>query len=117
LPLLGLLLLLSVLYYHNTIGLPPSYIHSWTQSDRYAISLKFLENGFNFFKPQTFNLSTIDGITGVDFPLHEYLVALIMKITGSSSPVIFRAIHTGDCFYWILLPVPDCMEFFTIKNA
>jgi hypothetical protein len=90
-PLLVLvLLLLSVLLYHTSIYLFPSFIHAWTQSDRYAIALRFLDNGFDLFHPATFNLQTVDGITRVDFPLNEFIVALIMKITGSTAPVIFR---------------------------
>ena len=32
----------------------PSHIHAWAQADRYALSLGFLENGLDFFKPQTY---------------------------------------------------------------
>ena len=84
------LLILSVLLYHATIFLPPAFIHAWTQSERYAISLQFLNNGFDFFHPATFNLQTIEGITRVDFPLNEFIVALLMKIFGTTSPFIFR---------------------------
>jgi hypothetical protein len=85
-----ILTLLSLFFYWHTISLPPSFIHAWTQSDRYAISLKFLENGFDIFHPQTFNLSTIDGITSVDLPIHEFIVAILMKLFGTTNPTIFR---------------------------
>ena len=88
--LLVILIPLSVFFFHNSITLFPSFIHAWTQSDRYALAFGFLNNGFDFFHPQTFNLATIDGITRVDFPIHEYLVALIMKLTGIHEAVIFR---------------------------
>lgn len=81
---------LSIFFYSETISYFPSHIHAWTQSDRYAIALMFLQEGFNFFKPQTYNLSTIEGITGVDLPIHEFLVALIMKTIGIDSPIVFR---------------------------
>lgn len=88
---LGILLLaISVFFYSENISLFPSFIHAWTQSDRYALALGFLNNGFDFFHPQTYNLATADGITRVDFPIHEYLVALIMKVTGNHDPVVFR---------------------------
>ena len=82
--------LLSYLFFKERIGEFPSFIHAWTQSDRYALALGFINNGFDFFHPQTFNLVTINGITQVDFPIHEYVVALIMKLTGIHEPVIFR---------------------------
>ncbi len=81
---------LSIYFYSETISYFPSHIHAWTQSDRYAIALMFLQEGFNFFKPQTYNLSTVDGVTGVDLPIHEFLVALIMKAIGTDSPIVFR---------------------------
>lgn len=78
----------------------PSGIHAWAQWDRYALALGFLENGFNFFKPQTFVYNhqfpsdwiqaSSSTITAVDFPLHEWLVALIMKMTGNHSIIVFK---------------------------
>jgi len=90
-PLLVLILVtLSILLYHNTISLFPAFIHAWTQSERYALALGFLNNGFDFFHPCTFNLQTINGITRVDFPINEYIVALLMKLFGTTSPAVFR---------------------------
>jgi len=78
----------------------PSHIHAWAQADRYAIALGFINNGFNFFKPETFifnhqfpNDWLVAGpatITSVDFPIHEYFIAIIMKLAGTQSPFIFR---------------------------
>lgn len=101
-PLLFLALAaLSVFFYAKTIAGPPSHIHVWTQSDRYALALGFLDNGFDFLHPRVFNLEpgfphqqpgtqSGKGITGVDFPIHEYLVAGLMKLLGTRAPGIFR---------------------------
>lgn len=88
--LLGGLYILSSYYYYESIHFFPSHIHAWTQSDRFAIALQFLNNNFNLFKPQTFNLFTTDGITGVDFAIHEWVVAVIMKLFDITSPIVFR---------------------------
>ncbi len=85
-----ILISLSVFFFRESMTLFPSFIHAWTQSDRYALVFGFLNNGFDFFHPQTFNLVTIEGITRVDFPIHEYIVALIMKFTGIHEAVVFR---------------------------
>ena len=85
-----ILVIFSVLLYEDTINLFPAFIHSWTQSDRYALALGFLHNGFDFFHPATFNLQTINGITRVDFPINEYIVAFLMKISGTTAPIVFR---------------------------
>ncbi len=82
--------ILSYIFFKSNITLFPSFIHAWTQSDRYALALGFLNNGFDFFHPQTFNLITTNGITQVDFPIHEYVTAVIMKLTGIHEPVVFR---------------------------
>lgn len=87
--LLTLVILSSVLY-QDTIGLFPVFMHAWTQSEHYALALCFIDNGFDFFHPCTFNLHTIDGITPTDFPINEYIIALIMKLTGSTAATIYR---------------------------
>lgn len=90
-PLLVLFLFgISMFLYESSINLFPSYIHAWTQSDRYAIALRFLDNGFDFFHPATFNLQTVHGITRVDFPINEFIVALLMKLFGTTAPIVFR---------------------------
>jgi hypothetical protein len=84
------LVVASGLLYRETITLFPSFIHAWTQSERYTIALCFLENGFDFFHPCTFNLQNINGITPIDFPINEFIVALLMKLFNSTAPIIFR---------------------------
>lgn len=93
-------IILAFVYHHKYINEFPSHIHAWAQSDRYALSLGFLENGFNFFKPQTFvynhqfpdnwEVPSKQTITSVNFPIHDYIPALLMKITGNTSPWVFR---------------------------
>ena len=78
----------------------PSNTHAWAQSDRYAIAKGFVNNNLSLFKPETFIMnhqfpynwlaSTNSSITAVDFPIHDYLVAVIMKITGIELPIVFR---------------------------
>lgn len=78
----------------------PSYIHAWSQSDRYSLALGFVNNGLDLFHPETYiyNKQYPDyyayphetTITSVDFPMVEYIVAIIMTITGNTSPWIFR---------------------------
>ena len=78
----------------------PSFIHAWSQSDRYALALGFINNDFDLFHPETFiynkqfpydwNFQHATTITSVDFPFMEFVVAIVMKITGVTSPWIFR---------------------------
>ena len=76
----------------------PVYIHSWTQSDNYSLSIGFTHNGGDLFHPQTLiynkQQKDFDGpvslVTACDLPLHHWLVSILMRITGSHRPWVFR---------------------------
>lgn len=78
----------------------PRAIHAWAQSDLYALSKGFLNNGFDLFYPETYtynkqfpdswNTAYDATITGGNLPLHQFLIALLMKLLGSDSPLIYR---------------------------
>lgn len=96
-----IIIILSGTYFNkNHINEFPSHIHAWAQSDRYALALGFTNNNLNFFKPETFTLNhqfpdkwatpTDNSVTSVDFPLHDYIPAVLMKIMNNHSPWIFR---------------------------
>lgn len=80
----------------------PSFIHSWAQSDHLALSYGFLENGFDFFHPQTFHYNhqypdswhTVQEttITSVDFPINNYIVAILMKLLGTTNLMVFHIV-------------------------
>lgn len=106
--LLLILAVLSIFLYHSTISLFPAFVHSWTQSERYALSLGFLNNGFDLFHPCTYNLQTIEGITRVDLPINEYIVAIIMKISGSTAPAIFR-------IYTLTISIIGCLFLYLLS--
>ncbi len=88
------------IFHHKYLNEFPSHIHAWAQSDRYALSLGFLENGLDFSKPQTlvynhqfphkWEVPSETTITAVDFPIHDYFSAVLMKISGNNSPFVFR---------------------------
>jgi hypothetical protein len=96
----SLIIGLIIIYQYKYINEFPSHIHAWAQSDRYALSMGFLNNGLNFFKPEMFiynhqfpgkwAVPSGTTITAVDFPIHDYIPALLMKISGNCSPWIFR---------------------------
>ena len=97
---------LVILVLGLALGLPhindmPAYIHAWAQADWYSIALGFSENGFDFFHPETFHYNkqfpgawhtaSDTTITSVDFPIHEYIVALLMGLFGTTAPWVFRS--------------------------
>jgi hypothetical protein len=71
----------------------PNGFHNWAQSDRYSVAVKFQEN-FNFFKPQTHNVTSENGRCGVEFPLIQYVAARISHIFGSSLlPFVYKLLN------------------------
>ncbi|WMJ71645.1 hypothetical protein RCC89_00440 [Cytophagaceae bacterium ABcell3] len=96
-----LIVVLGLVFHLNYIDEFPAHIHAWAQADRYALALGFLNNGFNFFKPEMFimnhqfphdwEVAYTESITAVDFPIHDYLSAVLMKTTGNDSPLFFRS--------------------------
>ena len=78
----------------------PKYTHAWAQADRYALAQGFVNNGLDFFHPETFVYNkqfpnnfkspSATTITAVDFPLPDYCVALLMKLLDIKDPWIFR---------------------------
>lgn len=78
----------------------PSHIHAWAEQDHYALSVGFINNGFDFFHPETmiynkqfpgwWKEASETTITSADFPVHEYIVALLMRLFGTDAPWVFR---------------------------
>jgi hypothetical protein len=85
-----LLLLISLGIYRDFLITGPKFWHTWAQTDRFCITLGFIENNFNFFEPRVFNLGSPDGITGVEFPILYYVSAIFMKMAGNESPFFVR---------------------------
>ncbi|WP_345222979.1 glycosyltransferase family 39 protein [Hymenobacter koreensis] len=84
---------LAALWYTPYLGLLPRGIHAWAQADRLALAMSYYDRGMQFFLPRTFNLTSADGIVGVEFPIIAYLAALGGKVLGRDMvPGLFRAI-------------------------
>lgn len=97
-------LALSLLYYLPTLGWLPRGIHEWAQADRLALAISFYDNGLHFFRPQTLNSTSIDGVVGVEFPLVPYVAAALAKLFDRAAVVpLYRALTAGAawlaCYY------------------
>ena len=99
----GILILivgLSFFYQYPYLNKFPSHIHAWAQADRYALSLGFVENDLNFFKPQTFiynkqfphkyRVPSETTISAVEFPIHDFIPAIFMQLCKNKSPLFFQ---------------------------
>ncbi|MCD6018612.1 MAG: hypothetical protein K0S53_1733 [Bacteroidetes bacterium] len=98
--ILFILVIIGFFFHFKTLNDFPQYKHSWAQNDRYALALGFINNGGDFFHPETFvyNKQFPDDfrkvkdntITSVDFPVHDYAVSVIMRIFNTTEPWCFR---------------------------
>ncbi len=96
----ALILSLGLFFHAKNLNEFPLWTHAWAQSDRFAIALGFLDNGFDFFHPQTYVMNKqfpgdflvpgTTSITAVDFPIHEYIIAAGMKLFQTRDPWVFR---------------------------
>lgn len=98
LPALVVLACIAIVINVRHLNEPPAYIHAWTQADNYSLALGFLHNGGDLFHPQTliYNKQQKDPempqslVTACDLPLHHWCASLLMRITGSTQPWLFR---------------------------
>lgn len=80
----------------------PHHIHAWAHTDHYALSKGFINNGFDFFHPETLTSNKqfpstehpheLSRITSTDLPLVQYTAAIAMKIIGNEQPVVYRVL-------------------------
>jgi len=64
------------------INLPPCSIHVWRQCNTLAVAQNFYEEDLNILEPRVDRRFESDGVTGTAFPIYEWLLAIIYKITG-----------------------------------
>ena len=86
----------AVVYYLPYLRALPTGIHAWAQSDRLSLAINFYDYGFHFFTPRTSSLASIGGVTGVEFPIQAYLVALGGLVFGRDSiGTLFRLLDVA----------------------
>ncbi|MES2761255.1 MAG: glycosyltransferase family 39 protein [Bacteroidota bacterium] len=98
--ILFVICMISLFFQLNTLNQFPQYKHNWAQCDRYALSLGFINNGGDLLHPETFiynnqfpgDFKTIRNttITSVDFPIHDYIVSVLMRLFNTQDPWCFR---------------------------
>jgi len=105
----GLIVIYGVFFHFESIFEYPMHIHARAQSDRLALALNFLTNNFNILNAETYLLNTEfpynfklakdNSIVSVDLPIHDFVVALIMKVTSFKEPIVFR-VYTLLYSFW-----------------
>lgn len=110
--------------YHNYLGLydhvgkRPCSVHIWAQSARASIALNYYRTDLNFFKPHIHKFLEGEGVTGLEFPLVNYVPAILYKLFGFNE-IYYRGfvlftIVIGLLFFYLLINsyIKNCLVSF-----
>ena len=76
------LVLLHVALHLRWIGLPPSGFHAWRQTQVLSIARNYAEESMNLLEPRVDSRGADSGITGLEFPLPYWLMAVGYRLLG-----------------------------------
>lgn len=93
-------ILLSFFYHQPFFKLPPVGTHVFRQCHTLAVARNFATESPNILLPRVDRRYNIEGITGTNFPLYEWGLGMIWKITG-----VKENIHRFYSFAWFSLGV------------
>jgi hypothetical protein len=80
--LTAVLLMYAAVGLYGVIGQPPQSIHMEAQTDRASVAANYHQENLNFFKPRIHNVDNDTGRVGLEFPLMNYLAALLYELFG-----------------------------------
>lgn len=80
--ILFIALLLSALSHLPFIDLGPRSVHVWRQCNTLAVARNFYQEDMDILNPRVDRRLDTNGITGMQFPSYEYIVALGYKLFG-----------------------------------
>ena len=79
------------------IHLPPFGMHQGAQADRASIALNYFNYSENFFEPRVMESRAYHGLTGLEFPIIQYIVSLLYQLFGFHH-FIYRAVMGSIVF-------------------
>lgn len=80
-PLVVLLIIVLVAHIPHLTA-PPLDLHSWRQTDTAAVARNFGNESANIFMPRIDMRGANNGVTGMEFPLYNYILFLLNSIIG-----------------------------------
>jgi hypothetical protein len=97
-----LLISMHLLLHLPFIHFPPSYIHTWKQCNTMAVIRNFQEEDMNIFHPRVDGRKNTNGVTGMQFPSYEFIVASVGKIIGfhETTARVVTLIIFAFCLYF-----------------
>lgn len=92
---------MSLFFTFNQLSEFPYKKHSWTNCDRLAITLRYVDNNLKPLPAESYVMNYQDkfskpldhSITAVDMPLYEYLGAIILTVADTRDPLPLRIFY------------------------
>jgi len=91
------------------MDLPPQSIHVWRQCSTLTVARNLYEEGMNPFQPRIDQRFDTNGVTGMQFPAYEFLVALGYKLVG-----FHNFVHRCISFCVFMMGAWGTYELFTL---
>lgn len=99
----------SLLMHIPFMDMPPRGNHVWRQCNTLSVARNFYEEEMNILKPRIDRRESTDGITGMQFPSFEFIIASVYKVTGEQNWV-----HRTVQFFLFVLGV---VGFFKLTHV
>ncbi len=103
----GVGLLIFALLHVRGITNPPNGYHQWRESDTAAIVLNYYQEDWSFLEPRINQRGDGTGITGVEFPVYQYLSALGYGLFGPHHAIprllTLMAAMIGALFFYLTI--------------
>lgn len=80
--IIKLFISLFVIVHLFFINLPPCSIHVWRQCNTLSVARNFQEESANIFQPRVDRRYETNGVTGMQFPLYEWLLSFLLRLFG-----------------------------------
>ncbi len=83
--LLFMVVLLALSFYTHVFTIMqqrPQSVHMWAMCDRGSVARNYAQESMDFFKPRVHETKEGEGITGLEFPVMNYLAAICYKLFG-----------------------------------
>ncbi|MEE8577367.1 MAG: glycosyltransferase family 39 protein, partial [candidate division Zixibacteria bacterium] len=105
--LLLTLFLLQLAVHAVYLNRPPASFHQWRQTQTLAVARNFFEEGGSVLEPKVDSRGQYSGITGMEFPIVNYVIAQNYRLFGYSYTVqratilFFSLIALAGCFLFV----------------
>ena len=82
-------------------------LREWRQSDVLGVARNYYNESMNLFYPRIDGRRNLSGITGMEFPLFNYILALLYTISGKVIPLYGKIISFGCALgsIWVMFKI------------